>query len=144
MKKYAILRIAGIYGLNGSEHLGLNKSIREAVCNHIVPTLKGSGNARRNYICVLDVVRWIFTLLQKCETKDRPAGDIYYLADPEIYSIRGYLEAIVNVFMPSEKIKMIEGADGRDAIVNCSPPPFLLTKFLDYLYTIKSKEYVAS
>lgn len=140
LNNYAILRISGIYGLDGPTHLGLNKSIREAFYDGVIPTLRGSGSSKRNYICVVDVARWIVSLLQNCENKCGDSQHIYYLADSEIKSIRQYLDAIIDKFIPGENIKSVEGLDGTDCIVECSTPNFSLIKFEDYLTSLKKTD----
>jgi len=56
--RYCILRIGGVFGLNGPSHLGLNCAIT-SVLNKTKPTLYGSGNVQRNYIYLWDVVTFV-------------------------------------------------------------------------------------
>ena len=142
-RRYAILRIAGIYGLDGPLHLGLNKSINEAFYSHKVPTLKGTGSAKRNYICALDVARWVFHLLKTNGPKSTATEEIYYLADSNVMSIKEYLDTVIDELVPEGKLRIAEGQAGQDFVVEASVPPFSLMRFRDYLSSIKSRQYVA-
>lgn len=134
---YSILRINGIYGLDGPGHLGLNKAISDAVYNQKTPTLKGSGRAKRNYICVQDVAQWILRLIKDYDMSYRDTNankkEILYLAGLEVMSIEDYLQQIVDVILPDTAVEKIEGPAGRDVIVHPSPAPFELMTFKQYL-----------
>lgn len=136
----SILRIGGIYGLNGPDHLGLNKAINNAIYKKSPPVLKGSGKAKRNYICVLDAARWIFYLLEKYGTdtasRENKIRETLYLAGHETMTIEEYLQTIVNVVLPNMGIMRTEGNDGNDLIVNASSPPFNLQTFKEYLNSL--------
>ena len=56
--KYCILRIGGVFGLNGPSHLGLNVSIMDTL-NNSNPVLYGDGNSQRNYIYLWDVAAFV-------------------------------------------------------------------------------------
>lgn len=137
-----ILRISGIYGLNGPEHLGLNRAISEAFYHQKPPLLIGHGKGRRNYICVLDAARWFLNLImQRAECKEstkKDRGDkILYLAGTEVLTIEEYLKTIVDVLLPGRALVRIEGQDGNDSIISASSAPFPLIKFRDYLQSMK-------
>jgi len=136
---YAILRITGIYGLDGPTHLGLNRSISLAYHNGEAPKLAGGGTGKRNYICVIDVARWIVCLIKENCSSPRDLQTILYLADCYVLSIKDYLEAIVNCLIPGGQIARTEGPAGRDLVVDPSPAPFKLTGFTEYLDTLKEK-----
>jgi len=137
---YSILRICGIYGIKGPSHMGLNKAITDAVCLKIPPVLNGTGKAKRNYICVSDVVLWIMDLLKKYEArKASETKRIYetlYLASPEIMNIKQYLQTIIDVVLPDEEIVMMEGEEASDMIVKPSIAPFRLQTFREYLVSL--------
>jgi nucleoside-diphosphate-sugar epimerase len=134
----SILRIGGIYGLDGPTHLGLNIAISRAFHKKAPPILKGAGMAKRNYICVTDVVQWIFHLIRQGEREINSGCDIYYLAGPETMSIREYLQTIVDVFVPDKDLVCVDGEESGDCVIEASPLPFPLTKYRDYLEGLKT------
>ena len=141
LQKYSILRICGIYGLNGPSHLGLNRSISDAVHKKKVPVLKGPGKAKRNYICVHDVARWILNLVQDYGSFGTSGksfiNDIIYMASTEILSIKAYLELIAETLLGGMGIKMVDGLQSRDLVVKASKAPFALLTFRAYLRMLR-------
>ncbi|MBF0119194.1 MAG: SDR family oxidoreductase [Desulfobacterales bacterium] len=138
---YSILRISGVYGLDGPGHLGLNKAITDALYMHKRPTLKGSGNVKRNYICVQDVAKWIIKLIdtyyyENYRNITAKKKEILYLSGNETMTILDYLQHIVDILLPGQFIEKIEGATSHDFIVQPSPAPFKLIKFKEYLKQI--------
>jgi nucleoside-diphosphate-sugar epimerase len=138
--KYSILRICGIYGLDGPEHLGLNRTISNAVHKKKPPVLKGPGKAKRNYICVLDVAGWIMYLVKhfKIESaaKREKIQEILYMSGQEIMTIEDYLQTIVDIIFPKMDVKRIEGDDSMDYVVKASPSPFTLVTFKEYIKSL--------
>ena len=134
--RYALLRIGGMYGINGPAHLGLNTAITEAFLHQTPPTLKGPGKARRNYICVLDAAKWIACLIDGAE-KGRAGQDIVYVAGEQILSIEGYLSTVAEVLAGARHLHRIEGAESSDCIIEGSPSPFQQTAFKNYLGSLK-------
>lgn len=138
--KYSILRICGIYGLDGPKHLGLNRAISDAVHKKKPPVLKGPGKAKRNYICVLDVAGWIMYLVKhfKIESaaKRERIQEILYMSGPEIMTIEDYLQTIVDIVFPKMDVKRIGGDDPMDYVVKSSPSPFTLVTFREYIKSL--------
>jgi len=124
----SILRIGGIYGLNGPPHLGINKAIDVAKKRQL-PTIIGSGDAKRNYIYVKDVAQAIV----KC-IEERITG-IYYLGG-EIKTIKAMLDDICDVFIPGQQPKHIKGECSKDQIIENSDR-FSITPFRKVLEKIK-------
>ncbi|MEN6318300.1 MAG: SDR family oxidoreductase [Syntrophaceae bacterium] len=137
--QYTILRIGGIYGLGGPVHLGLNSSITNAYYNNEKPTIKGNGKARRNYICVCDVVQWILYLLKRYEENKAsvPLKEILYLAGPEVMTIEEYLKEVDNVLLDGSDIHRMDGPEGKDMVIKYNSYPFRPTTFRQYLKSIK-------
>ncbi len=137
---YSILRLCGIYGINGPAHLGLNRAITSAVNLGIVPVLNGSGEGKRNYICVLDAVLWILHLIKQYEAKrsarSEKIQETLYLAGPEIMTIEQYLQMIVDVILPEKKLVRMPGKSSSDMIVKPSPAPFKHRTFKEYLSSL--------
>jgi len=138
--QYSILRIAGIYGAQGPSHLGLNTSITNALYKKEIPVLFGPGTAKRNYISVTDVARWISYLVanhQKHRNRQiRTVKEILYLAGSETMTIEHYLEMITKVLLEESRIIRMEGSDSPDIVVQPSPFPFKPLSFEDYLKSI--------
>ncbi len=138
---YSILRICGIYGLYGPNHLGLNRAISDAVNKKNPPVLKGPGKAKRNYICVLDVVRWIMYLIgrHKAELtfKRNKTKDILYLAGAEVMTIQDYLLTIIKNVLPGVNLRELNGEESDDLVVTASPAPFTQMTFSQYISSLE-------
>jgi nucleoside-diphosphate-sugar epimerase len=111
---YTILRIGGVYGLDGPSHLGINKAIDNCI-NGVVPQLMGQGKALRNYIYVDDVAHKICSILAS-----RIQG-LHLMAGTEIISVREMLEIITNRFMPGSFLQTSAGNEASDQIITHSP-----------------------
>lgn len=143
LDNYAILRIGGIYGLGGPAHLGLNAAITNAYLRGEKPTIMGPGKAKRNYICVSDVARWIIYLLGSYEAirckSEIENCETFYLAGPEIMTIENYLEDIVDILLPGEEICRIDGQESKNFVIRHTPFPFTPTLFRQYLSSLRKK-----
>lgn len=111
--KHLILRSAGVYGKNGSKHLGINKAISKAMKGEI-PVQYGDGVGKRNYIYVVDLAKLILDCLKWEIT------GTYLVSGPEVISIAGMLGAICGVFLSGVTPILKEGEQGRDQIVSHS------------------------
>lgn len=134
---YSILRICGIYGIDGPGHLGLNKAISNAVQKGIPPTLKGTGKSRRNYICVLDVAGWIMDLIKNyidhSAKNNKNIQEILYIAGNDTLTIEEYLKTIAETATPGQAIRRVEGEEPRNFVVTPSKAPFELMTFRQYM-----------
>lgn len=141
-RNHTILRIGGIYGIDGPGHLGLNMAITNAYYKKERPTIKGSGKAKRNYICVYDVAQWILYLLRRYETNgyktDIHTRETLYLAGPEVMTIEEYLREIVEILLPGNDIHRIDGPESKDMVIKFTPFPFKPTMFRQYLQLLKT------
>jgi nucleoside-diphosphate-sugar epimerase len=140
LQSYSILRICGIYGLDGPDHLGLNIAINNAIHKKMVPVLKGPGKAKRNYISVHDVARWVLNLVKNYQNMSNTVysgvKEILYLASPEIMSIKEYLELIAETILGGMELEMLDGPESQDVIVKPSKTPFTPLTFRQYLSTL--------
>ena len=110
--RHCIIRLGGVFGLNGPSHLGINKSISSAI-NNIKPTIIGKGNGLRNYVYVKDVAR----LIEKIITKN--IEGTYLFSGNESISIKSMLIKISEVFLKTRKINSKKGGkDFNQIIVN--------------------------
>jgi len=132
-----ILRIGGIYGLDGPAHLGLNGAITEAFHRNIPPVLKGDGQPRRNYIYVGDVARWIVSLVN--HTRKNDFCEILYFASQETLTVKQYLMAIMDVFFKGQELIMMPGNPSSDCVVEASQAPFPTISFMIYLESLKNR-----
>ncbi|QID16976.1 NAD(P)-dependent oxidoreductase [Nitrogeniibacter mangrovi] len=110
----SILRIGGIFGLEGPDHLGINRSIK-SVLNGSPPLLHGSGEAVRNYIYVKDVAEAIVYALN-----NRVEGT-HLVAGREPMVVSQMLQTICDVLHPGMKPEQMPGDRGFDQIVEPSP-----------------------
>lgn len=100
--KSAILRIGGIYGLDGPNHLTINKTINDAKYKKKIPTISGNLKMKRNYIYVGDLANFIVKL---CKTKKT---GMFYLSG-KITTIEKMIYIISNIFFNKKpKIKKIK------------------------------------
>ncbi|HQU87039.1 NAD-dependent epimerase/dehydratase family protein [Denitromonas sp.] len=110
----AVLRIGGIFGLNGPSHLGLNRAIHSVVSRQ-PPELVGSGAPRRNYIYVKDVAATIAEVLR------RDITGTHLVAGREILSVDEMLTSLCEVFLPGAAPLRREGHAGSDQLIDPSP-----------------------
>ncbi len=142
-RDYRILRIGGIYGLGGPVHLGLNRSITEAFYNKVVPVLKGPGQALRNYILAGDLAKWIAALVGERQAGAEARTQTLYCAGSEVMTIQDYLRQISLILTGMEDCRREDGPEGKDFIIESDAPPFVLTKFEDYLKFILKQRKVS-
>ncbi len=142
LDNYSILRICGIYGLDGPEHLGVNRAISSAVHEKNVPVLMGPGKAKRNYICVQDVAQWILYLANNYEvvphSTELGIKEILYLAGPETMTVEEYLELITETLLSGMELERKSGPESHDLIVRASLAPFPQLTFRQYLSMLTS------
>lgn len=124
--RHSILRIGGVYGLYGPEHLGINRSINTVV-NGKPPKQIGCGNAKRNYIYVRDVAIAISDVLK------RQLEGTHLLAGCELLSISQMLQLMCNVFLPGCNPEKILGSEASDQIIEVSESMIKSSGFLDAL-----------
>lgn len=111
--RHVILRIAGIFGKDGPQHLGLNRAIAN-VLNVKPPVLYGSGKINRNYIYVEDLVDVILYCI------DKNVEGYHLVAGSYVYTIAEMLQILCNVLLPGTHPEYREGREGIDQIVKHS------------------------
>jgi UDP-glucose 4-epimerase len=84
---YCILRIGGVFGLNGPSHLGLNRVITD-VLNQVSPKLYSKSDAQRNYIYVWDVASSVEYAI------NHDIQGVHLLAGSESITIRAMMEQV--------------------------------------------------
>ncbi len=124
--KAVAVRIAGVYGLEGAGHLGLNQAIRDAFYQRISPSLKGDGAGKRNYISILDAAQWFDYLAGH---PDDFGGRRIYAASPEVLSIKQYLEIISGELADGFITQLDVNAASVDRVIAGTPAPFGMQSF---------------
>lgn len=109
----AIIRFSGLFGVNGPEHLGINRAIQQAI-GGTAPDVVGNGSARRNYLFVEDAA----AMIDKCVT-DRLQG--VFFAGGETRSIIGMLEAICGEWLPGQVPTHVAGLESHDQLMDVNP-----------------------
>ena len=128
--EYLILRISGIYGRDGPQHLGINNAITGALQGK-PPIQFGKGDIMRNYICVGDLSKIIVDCLKKKVT------GVHLVAGPEPLSIAEMLKTICEIFLPGKSPIYRDGEKGFNQIVEHSDALIPGRKFREALEHIK-------
>lgn len=110
---YCILRIGGVFGLNGPSHLGINNSLNSALVGE-PPLLRGNGGGLRNYIYVKDLVDIIVNVLENQFVGTHLVG-----GSDEI-TIADMLMQICEIFLPGMQPKLLDGNNSSSQLIECS------------------------
>jgi nucleoside-diphosphate-sugar epimerase len=110
---HCILRIAGVFGCGGPDHLGLNRAIAGAAKGQ-TPIQIGSGIALRNYVYVKDVAQaFVWALQNNLE-------GTHLLAGSEVMSVSAMLEAICDTFLPGRHPVLKDGQEPNSQVIEHS------------------------
>jgi len=130
--KCCILRIAGVFGLNGPDHLGLNRAIASAL--HGKPPVQiGSGQALRNYVYVKDVAE-IITYAIKMDLTG-----VHLVAGHQLTSVSQMLQLVCDTYLPGKQPFIIDGPEATDQIVTPSTALPKTRSFHDALIDIQEE-----
>lgn len=132
--KHCILRIAGVFGCGGPEHLALNRAIDRAIKGE-PPLLIGTGEALRNYIYVKDVAQAIVYALQE------NIEGVHLLAGHEVISVRQMLQRICDTFLPSVGPTIKDGSNASNQVITPSVAMPKTRGFQEALFDIQ-KGYI--
>lgn len=111
LSNYTILRIGGIFGLGGPQHLFLNKAI-ENVKRSVTLDLSDNGLGKRNYIFVEDLCTWIINIV-----RSKQLGTVL-MAGNDIVSMNEILSTLYKVFF-GEYIPFKTGSlQGKNQIIH--------------------------
>lgn len=127
----AILRIGGVYGPNGPQHLGLNRTLQEALMGN-PPVIFGDGSGKRNYIYVKDLA-----LILARVVKERVLGT-HLVSGSEELTIAQMYHSVCDVFKIKSGPRFVEGDSSRTQIIVASPAFSGQSLFSDSLEAIKS------
>jgi UDP-glucose 4-epimerase len=112
--KHVILRISGIFGKDGPQHLGINKAIAGAL-KGIPPVQYGDGKIKRNYIYVKDLCN----IIKYCI--DNTIEGTHLVGGASGNTLAEMLKSICNVLLPGKKPGIRPGEGGHDQFVEPSP-----------------------
>ena len=111
--RHAILRIGGVFGKDGPEHLGLNRAISRAMTGN-APTQYGRGEIKRNYIYVKDLAGVIYYCMEN------QIEGTHLVAGTRASSMGEMLQAICDVFLPEGNIIKTGTESGGDQLIENS------------------------
>ena len=109
-----ILRIGGVYGFNGPSHLGLNRTIQEALAGN-PPQIYGTGSGKRNYIYVEDLASIIVQAIQS-----RSLGK-HLVSGRDVLSIAEMYQSVCEVFELNSAPHACPGDSSRSQIISSFP-----------------------
>jgi nucleoside-diphosphate-sugar epimerase len=113
-----ILRLAGVFGLGGPSHLGLNRVLAAAI-NGAVPRQCGTGAIRRNYLYVKDAG----AIIRHCLDHAGDCVGVHLASGAEPLTMSAMLGSVCDVFLPGRFPEIVAGDGGRDQLIE--PSPFL-------------------
>lgn len=134
VRDYCILRIGGIYGYNGPEHLFLNRAINHAVNNNQILSIQNDGLGLRNYIYVEDLCSWIIHII-----KNRTIGK-FLVAGKETLALKEMFLHINNVLLEGKgQLSLNLLVRSTDQIIDSIPPDIIMHDYQSAFDDIKYK-----
>lgn len=106
-----ILRISGVYGIDGPDHLHINKAITKACYQKKIPINNLSNEIKRNYIYVQDLAKFIHQILLE------NISGTHLVSSEEFLTINEMLTMISDQFTEGQKVIKRNKIEGRDQIV---------------------------
>jgi len=128
-----ILRIGGVFGHHGPSHLGINRSIAEAISG-VAPVMYGDGANLRNYIYVDDLSQTISDIIKKgiCGT--------HLVAGQEVQSVKSMLQEICDGLLNGRDfVRVNDSAHFQDQVITPSLELFNGRSFRSALASIRRK-----
>jgi nucleoside-diphosphate-sugar epimerase len=125
---YTIIRFGGIYGRNGSSHLGINNFINQAI-NKKKIIFSGNSKSKRNYIFVEDAARSIINCMI------RKKFGIFYLGG-EVQTFKVMLKKINLILGSKKEILFKKNKQLKSDHIVTRNKIFKITSFAESLKTI--------
>ena len=125
-----VLRIGGVFGNNGPSHLGLNRTIQEALAGNS-PQIFGTGSGKRNYIYVEDLAVIIVQAI-----KSRSIGS-HLVSGHDVLSIAEMFQSVCEVFELNSAPHACPGNSSRSQIIISLPDYTGKSSFSESLSRIK-------
>ncbi len=110
LSNYTILRIGGIFGLGGPQHLFLNKAI-DHVKQGVTLNINDNGLGKRNYIFVEDLCEWIINIV-----RSKQLGTVL-MAGNDILSMNEILNTLYKIFLGKSKPFKTGSLQGKNQII---------------------------
>jgi nucleoside-diphosphate-sugar epimerase len=134
IKQYTILRIGGIFGYNGPEHLFLNRAIKKIIDHKQIPDIQNDGLGLRNYIYVDDLCTLIVHVV-----KTKLLGK-HLIAGFEILSLKEIFKQLNQVFLDGKgKFTFNENIQGNNQIIQFEPLGIEMNTYLKAFNNIKKQ-----
>lgn len=132
LKKYTILRIGGIYGINGPQHLYLNKAITKLIHDKTPPIINNNGFGMRNYIYVEDLCEWIYYIVE-----NKIFGKVL-MAGPEKLTLKAIFSNLCDVFLGHyNELVFNEQVKGESQIIETRFPNIRLHRYREAFEQMK-------
>jgi dTDP-4-dehydrorhamnose reductase len=128
---YSIIRFPGIYGKNGSAHLGINNFINQTISKKKI-IFSGNPKSKRNYAYVEDAARSIIYCMNK-----KKFGTFYL--GGEIQSFKTMLKKINTILKSKKKILYEKNKELISDQIVKGDKNFKITSFSNSLKIIKCK-----
>lgn len=132
IEKYSILRIGGIYGINGPQHLYLNSAITKLIQDKTPPKINNDGLGMRNYIYVEDLCEWIYHIVE-----NKVYGKIL-MAGPETLTLKDIFSNLCDVFLGNHNdLTYNEHFKGESQIIEFKFPKIKLHRYREAFEQMK-------
>jgi nucleoside-diphosphate-sugar epimerase len=132
LEKYTILRLGGIYGIKGPQHLYLNKAITKLIQDKTSPIINNDGLGMRNYIYVEDLCEWIYHIVE-----NKIFGKIL-IAGPETLTLKAIFSNLCDVFLGHyDELKYNEHVKGESQIIETRFPNIKLHRYREAFEQMK-------
>jgi nucleoside-diphosphate-sugar epimerase len=132
---HCILRIGGVFGLNGPTHLGLNRTISEVI-KKISPKIYGDGSAKRNYIYLWDIAKAVDVIIENNIT------GVHFLAGSERSTVSSMVTQVCTVLGEGISPDKQSGNKAKSQLVNPSDVLPKTRSFQNGLEDIKLRLYL--
>jgi len=134
IKDYCIMRIGGIYGYQGPEHLFLNRAINKAMYAEQLFSIQNNGLGRRNYIYVEDLCSWIIDIIA-----NRTKGQCL-IAGGETLSLKDIFIQLNDIFLNGkEQVNLDYSVKGIDQVIETKLPNIMMHDYRMAFSDIKDK-----
>ncbi len=131
-----ILRIGGVFGYHGPSHLGINRSIAQAISGE-APVLYGDGENLRNYIYVEDLAHVISDIIAK------GISGTYLVAGQEVKSVKSMLQEICDGLTNGRDfIRENRSVRFQDQVITPSADLLNGRSFRSAIASIRAKAYI--
>lgn len=129
---HCLLRLGGVFGLNGPRHLGLNRALDGALQGER-PTINAAGPALRNYIHVNDAAAAVVA------AANGKMSGAHLIAGSPPRSLDDMLQAVCDRYLPGQSPERQEGGIPLDQVIVPSTDFPTSRTFEDVLASLNSE-----